>query len=79
VEGVCLLIEVTVGATPSTFTSAVDPTLFSVRVAFREVPMFLMVPPFKLIAAPTAMPLLSRSPDVTVYRNKSALVPLPET
>ena len=61
VVGFCLTIFVTVGATASTNTPDVLPTLFKVKFALAP-PESLNVPPL-LTNVPVVMPSVSRSPD----------------
>ena len=68
---------VTVGAVVSTSTPAVEG---GVKVCGASLlAESLMVPPFRFIGDVAAIPSVSVSPAWTVYRNTSALVPLPET
>ena len=54
-----------VGATASTRTAVVEPTLLRVRVALVGV-LSAIVPPLASMLAPTAMPSASASPDGTM-------------
>ena len=72
-----LLKATLVGATASTLTLVVLDTLFRVSVA--SLPAASRRVPPLAERDPTAMPSVSSALACTVWRNTSALVPLPET
>src|SRR5438034_713816 len=70
-------VRAAVGAVVSTSTAVVS---CAVKVSAALLPAAsLIVPPFDTIGDVAAIPSLSASPAWTVWRNTSALVPLPET
>ena len=71
------LMEETEGAVVSTNTAIVLGGV-KVRPASRANPS-LIVPPFRTIGEAEAIPSVSVSPACTVYRNTSAVVPVPDT
>src|SRR5436190_10789028 len=69
-------VRAAVGGVVSTSTALVSG---AVKVSGASLPAAsLIVPPFNPIGEIAAMPSVSLSPGWTIYRNTSALVPLPE-